>query len=247
MIPVSVPAYKRPLTETGERRAPERAAAVVTAVGLSRRYQTGDQVVNAVSDVDLAVYPGEFVALMGRSGSGKSTLLHMLGGVDRPDAGEVSLEGRAISAMSDAELAELRRRRIGFVFQFFSLIPTLTVEENVAFPLTIEGAPNPLERARAALASVGLEHRVRHRPALLSGGEQQRAAVARALAIEPAIVLADEPTGNLDSTTGGEVLDLLRGAADAGHTVIVATHDDSAAARADRILRVRDGRLVDPA
>ncbi len=247
MSPVSVPAYKRPLTETGERRAPERAAAVVTAVGLSRRYQTGDQVVNAVSDVDLAVYPGEFVALMGRSGSGKSTLLHMLGGVDRPDAGEVSLEGRAISAMSDAELAELRRRRIGFVFQFFSLIPTLTVEENVAFPLTIEGAPNALERARAALASVGMEHRVRHRPALLSGGEQQRAAVARALAIEPAIVLADEPTGNLDSTTGGEVLDLLRGAADAGHTVIVATHDDSAAARADRVLRVRDGRLVDPA
>jgi putative ABC transport system ATP-binding protein len=214
---------------------------------VSRRYQTGDQVVNALNDVDFAVRPGEFVALMGRSGSGKSTLLHILGGVDRPDRGEVSLEGRAISTMSDAELAGLRRRRIGFVFQFFSLIPTLTVEENVAFPLTIDGAPDAMERARAALASVSLDHRERHRPALLSGGEQQRAAIARALVIQPAIVLADEPTGNLDSATGNEVLDLLRTAADDGHTVIVATHDDSAAARADRILRVSDGRLVSSA
>jgi putative ABC transport system ATP-binding protein len=225
-------------------REQHRPVAVVAAIGVSRRYQTGDQVVHALDDVDLAVCPGEFVALMGRSGSGKSTLLHILGGVDRPDRGEVSLEGRAIAKMRDAELAALRRRRIGFVFQFFSLIPTLTVVENVAFPLTIDGAPNAMERARAALASVHLDHRERHRPALLSGGEQQRAAIARALVIQPAIVLADEPTGNLDSATGGEVLDLLQSAAEEGHTVIVATHDDSAAARADRVLRMSDGRLA---
>jgi putative ABC transport system ATP-binding protein len=172
--------------------------------------------------------------------------MHVLGGLDRPDAGDVLLEGRAISSLSDEELALVRRRRIGFVLQFFNLLPTMTAEENAAFPLLLDGAPDALDRARETLAAVGLRGRAEHRPGQLSGGEQQRVALARALVTEPAVVLADEPTGNLDSLTGEDILKLLRKTSDAGQTIILVTHDARAAAFADRIVRLVDGAFVGP-
>jgi putative ABC transport system ATP-binding protein len=196
--------------------------------------------------VDIAVARGEFLAITGPSGSGKSTLLHVLGGLDRPDAGEVRLEGRPISSLSDEELAIVRRRRLGFVLQFFNLLPTLTATENAAFPLMLDGVPEAFDRARASLAEVGLADRAEHRPSQLSGGEQQRVALARALAAQPAVVMADEPTGNLDSLTGDDILKLLRRTADAGQTIVLVTHDAKAAAFADRIVRIVDGTIVEP-
>jgi len=191
------------------------------------------------------VAEGEFVAITGASGSGKSTLLHILGALDRPDAGEVSLEGKVLGDLSDEDLALLRRRRLGFVLQFFNLLPTLNARENAAFPLLLDGDRDALERADRSLAAVGLEHRLQHRPSQLSGGEQQRVALARALVTRPAVVMADEPTGNLDSVTGEEILALLRRTADAGQTIVMVTHDERSAAFADRVVRLSDGVLAD--
>ena len=216
----------------------------VEARGLSRVYGSGPDAVHALRDVDLSIAAGEFVAIMGPSGSGKSTLLHLVGGLDRPDTGEVVIEGEALAELDDEALAHLRRRRIGFVLQFFNLFPLLSARENVAFSLLLDGRDDALARADAALERVGLAGRAEHRPGELSGGEQQRVAVARALVTTPAVVLADEPTGSLDSLAGEDVLRLLRAAADDGHAVLLITHDAPAAAYADRVVRLRDGAVV---
>src|SRR4051812_39559314 len=216
----------------------------VEARGLSRVYGTGPEAVHALRNVDLSIAPGEFVAVMGPSGSGKSTLLHLIGGLDRPDTGEVLIEGEPLATMNDEALADLRRRRIGFVLQFFNLFPLLSALENVAFPLLLDGRRDALALAGDALAHVGLAARAEHRPGALSGGEQQRVAVARALVTRPAVVLADEPTGSLDTLAGEDVLRLLRAAADDGHAVLLITHEAPAAAYADRVVRLRDGAVV---
>jgi len=195
--------------------------------------------------VDLAVARGEFLAITGASGSGKSTLLHILGGLDRPDSGEVLLEGEPIAGLGDEQLALIRRRRLGFVLQFFNLLPTLTALENAAFPLLLDGGNDALDRAEASLDRVGLSARASHRPSQLSGGEQQRVALARALVTSPAVVLADEPTGNLDSVTGGEILQLLSDTSAAGQTIVMVTHDERSAAFADRVVHLTDGMLTE--
>lgn len=217
----------------------------ISAQEIVKTYHQGDAVIRALRGIDLTVRAGEFLAVTGASGSGKSTLLHILGGLDRPDEGSVRLEGRAISELADEELARLRRRRLGFVLQFFNLLPTLSALENAAFPLLLDGTPDALDRARDSLDKVGLSHRVEHRPAHLSGGEQQRVALARALVTNPAVVMADEPTGNLDSLTGEDILKLLRQTADAGQTIFMVTHDARSASYADRVVRLVDGRLAE--
>ncbi|MFM7290741.1 MAG: ABC transporter ATP-binding protein [Planctomycetia bacterium] len=202
--------------------------------------------VAALNGVDLAVEQGEFVAITGASGSGKSTLLHLLGGITRPTAGHVLLEGVDLASLDDDALARVRRRRIGFVFQRYNLLPELTLVENVALPLVLDGKPEQTAEAaaRRALATVGLAHRAGHRPDELSGGEQQRGAIARALVAEPAIVLADEPTGALDSANSRRVIDLLRQlVTDRRQTVILVTHDPGIAASAGRTIRMRDGSI----
>ncbi|CAN5715674.1 ABC transporter ATP-binding protein [soil metagenome] len=216
----------------------------VEARGLHRVFGDGPDAVRALHDVDLSIAPGEFVAVMGPSGSGKSTLLHIVGGIDRPDCGEVLIEGHPLAGLSYDELAHLRRRRIGFVLQFFNLFPLLSALENVAFPLLLDRHRDALPRATEALDRVGLAARAQHRPGELSGGEQQRVAVARALVTRPAVVLADEPTGALDTLSGEDVLRQLRAAADAGQAVLLITHDAPAAAYADRVVRLRDGKVV---
>jgi putative ABC transport system ATP-binding protein len=231
---------------SASREAPAFGA-IVAVRDVVRDYIQGGALIHALRGVSLSVAPGEFLAITGPSGSGKSTLLHVIGGLDRPDSGEVVLEGRPLSTLADEELALVRRRRIGFVLQFFNLMPTLSAEENAAFPLLLDGVPDALERARARLEAVGLGERAGHRPSQLSGGEQQRVALARALVTEPAIVLADEPTGNLDSLTGEDILTLLRATADAGQTIIMVTHDARAAAFADRVVRLVDGKFAGPA
>lgn len=213
--------------------------------GVSKRFHRGHEEVVALDDVSLAVDEGEFVALVGPSGSGKSTLLHLAGGLDTPDRGTVAVAGRDLAGMKVGERARLRRREIGFVFQFFHLIPILSVAENVGLPLMLDG-----KRADGEVASLldrlGLGHRADHLPGELSGGEMQRAAIGRALIAEPQLLLADEPTGNLDSATGREILDVLcEVAADAGAAVVIVTHDPDVARRAQRILHLRDGRLVE--
>jgi putative ABC transport system ATP-binding protein len=218
-------------------------AAAIEATSIVKTYHQGEDEIHALRGVDLSVAPGEFLAITGASGSGKSTLLHVLGGLDRPDDGEVWIEGQAISSLSEEELAVVRRRRLGFVLQFFNLLPTLTAEENAAFPLLLDGTADALDRARASLATVGLDGRASHRPSQLSGGEQQRVALARALVTRPAVVLADEPTGNLDSATGAEILKLLRATADEGQTIVMVTHDQKTAEYADRIVGLADGLL----
>jgi len=211
-----------------------------------KRYRRGGEDVVALGGVDLAVEPGELVALVGPSGSGKSTLLQIAGGLDLPDTGRVVVDGRDLAELSVAERARARRRQIGFVFQFFHLLPTLSVAENVELPLLLDRRRNRGARVRGLLERVGIDHRAGHLPAELSGGEMQRAAIARALVGEPELLLADEPTGNLDSATGADVLELLAGVVDeAGTTLVMVTHDEAAAARADRVLHLRDGRLVD--
>ena len=203
--------------------------------------------VTAVRGVDLVVDEGEFVAITGASGSGKSTLLHMLGGITRPSSGRVLLEGVDLATLGDDALAEIRRRRIGFVFQRYNLLPELSLAENVALPLVLDGAPEARCRdaARQALEAVGMVHRADHRPDALSGGEQQRGAVARALVTDPAIVLADEPTGALDSVNSGVVLELLqRLVRDRRQTVILVTHDPGIAAAAGRVVRMKDGLVA---
>jgi len=213
---------------------------------VGKAFNRGLVVVNAVHEVDLRIEPGEFVALKGPSGSGKTTLLQLLGALDRPSSGRVVFEGRDLAELRDAALAELRLRSFGFVFQQFNLIPTLTALENVEAKLAPTGLARDVarERAETLLAEVGLADRATHLPSHLSGGEQQRVAIARALSVEPRVILADEPTGNLDSSTGAEIVEMLAGlAADRGATVIVATHHPGLAARAHRRLAMRDGRL----
>ena len=224
-----------------------RTAVAVSGRGIFKTYHQGADTIRALRGVDVDVRRGEFVAVTGASGSGKSTLLHVLGGLDRPDEGHVEVDGERLSRLSDEELALLRRRRLGFVLQFFNLLPTLTARENVAFPLLLDAATDALERADVALSEVGLAQRGDHRPAQLSGGEQQRVALARALVGEPAVVMADEPTGNLDSATGADILSLLRQTADAGQTIVLVTHDTGIANYADRVVRLTDGVLVDAA
>jgi putative ABC transport system ATP-binding protein len=218
--------------------------------GATKSFRRGDVAIHAVDGIDLTIDAGEIVALEGPSGSGKTTLLQLLGALDRASEGQVFFEGRDLGALGDRELSELRLRAFGFVFQQFNLIPTLTAVENVEAKLAPFGiAPDVLRsRADELLAEVGLAERASHLPPQLSGGEQQRVAIARALVANPRVVLADEPTGNLDSTTGGEVVDLLAGlAAERGTTVIVATHNPDLAARAPRRLAMRDGRILEAA
>ncbi len=212
--------------------------------GVQKRYMQGRQEVLALRGVSLDVPKGDFVVVMGPSGSGKSTMLNLVGGLDRPTTGEVTLDGTRVSQMDDDALTLFRRRRIGFVFQFFNLLPTMTAEENVALPLLLDGRDMASTRAdvEALLERVGLSGRRTHRADELSGGERQRVALARALVTKPAIVLADEPTGNLDSKTGEGILGLLRESNEAlGHTIVMVTHDPNAAAYGKRVIRLKDG------
>ena len=223
----------------------ELAGTAVRGSGLVRRYGHGDSAVDAVRGVSLTVPVGQFTAIMGPSGSGKSTLMHMLAGLDRPTEGRVEIGGEDITAMSDKRLTKLRRRHIGFVFQAFNLVPTLTAEENVTLPVAIAGRKPDRAWLDAVIERVGLADRRSHRPSELSGGQQQRVAVARALVAEPTVLFADEPTGNLDSRTSAEVLELLREAVSAfGQTTVMVTHDPRAAASADRVLYLADGIVV---
>ena len=218
---------------------------VVEAHGVSRRFGEGAAAVDALVDVTTGFERERFTAIMGPSGSGKSTLMHILAGLDRPTAGTIVLDGQEITGLDDAELTRLRRDKLGFVFQFFNLLPVLTAEENLTLPLSIAGRKPDAEWLEQLIRTVGLEDRRTHRPAELSGGQQQRVAVARALLPKPAVVFADEPTGNLDSKAGDDVLRLLRQAVDEfGQTVIMVTHDPAAATHADRLITLRDGRIV---
>ena len=218
---------------------------VVVATDLTRRYGQGDAAVDALAGVSTGFERGRFTAIMGPSGSGKSTLMHILAGLDTPTTGTVELDGVDITHLDDGELTKLRRDKLGFVFQFFNLLPVLTAEENILLPLSIAGRKPDQEWLDRLVQTVGLDDRRTHRPSELSGGQQQRVAVARALLSKPAVVFADEPTGNLDSTASEEVLSLLRRSVDDfGQTVIMVTHDPAAAAHADRLITLRDGMLV---
>ena len=238
--------------EAARTRVPARPQAlaaeppvVVAARDLERRYGQGDTAVDALRGVSLAVSAGELTAIMGPSGSGKSTLMHILAGLDPPTGGEVWLDGTNITEVGDVELTKLRRRHVGFVFQFFNLLPMLTAEENVVLPLELAGRTPERGWIDELLAKLGLADRRRHRPAELSGGQQQRVAIARALVSRPTVVFADEPTGNLDSQTSSEILALLREAVSSlGQTTVMVTHDPEAAAIADRLLFLADGKIV---
>jgi putative ABC transport system ATP-binding protein len=219
---------------------------VVAARGVTRRYGEGDTAVDALRGIDLDIERGKLTAVMGPSGSGKSTLMHILAGLDKPTSGDVEIDGTNITKLSDADLTKLRRRHIGFVFQFFNLLPMLTAEENVLLPLSIAGAKPEKQFYEGLLDSMGLADRRKHRPSELSGGQQQRVAIARALVSRPTVVFADEPTGNLDTNTGGEILDLLRHSVEEyGQTTVIVTHEARAASYADRVLFLADGRIVD--
>jgi putative ABC transport system ATP-binding protein len=217
---------------------------VVRLEGVSKVYQRGASIIRAVQGVSLEVAKGEFLAVMGPSGSGKSTLLNLIGGLDRPTEGDVVIEGHSTRGFSEAEWTQMRRERIGVVFQFFNLLPGLTARENVALPLLLRGDSAPEQRVEECLSAVGLAHRGEHRPSELSGGEQQRVAVARALVHRPALLLADEPTGNLDSVVGRGIVQLIKTLSrQGGQTVVLATHSRDAAAEADRVLVMRDGSV----
>ena len=221
------------------------AATAVAAEAIVRRYGEGESAVEALRGVSLDVPSGQFTAVMGPSGSGKSTLMHVLAGLDRPTAGSVTIAGRDITGMNDKELTRLRRDHVGFVFQAFNLLPTLSAEENVTLPLSLAGRKVDGAALDALLGRVGLSDRRDHKPSELSGGQQQRVAIARALMSRPTILFADEPTGNLDSTSGHEVLDMLRETVDAeGQTILMVTHDPRAATVADRVLFLADGHIV---
>jgi putative ABC transport system ATP-binding protein len=219
--------------------------AVVVADEITRRYGSGDTAVDALKGVSLEVGQGKLTAVMGPSGSGKSTLMHILAGLDKPTTGTVQIAGTEITTLKDSDLTKLRRRHIGFVFQFFNLLPMLTAEENITLPLSIAGEKVDPEFFRDLIAKVGLADRLSHRPAELSGGQQQRVAIARALVSRPTVLFADEPTGNLDSSTGHEILELMRDSVDSyGQTTVMVTHEPRAAAIADRILFLADGQIV---
>jgi putative ABC transport system ATP-binding protein len=218
---------------------------VITANEVTRRYGEGDAAVDALKGVSLDVPAGQFAAVMGPSGSGKSTLMHILAGLDRPTSGTVSIDGTEINGLNDKRLTLLRRHNIGFIFQFFNLLPTLTAEENILLPLQIAGTKPDAEWIESVIERVGLGDRRRHRPAELSGGQQQRVAIARALVSRPTVIFADEPTGNLDSATGTEILTVLREAVDTyQQTTVMVTHDAGAAAISDRALFLADGLIV---
>jgi len=222
-----------------------KTGAVVVADDVSRRYGQGDTAVDALKSVSLEVEQGKLTAVMGPSGSGKSTLMHILAGLDKPTTGTVEISGTEITTLKDSDLTKLRRRHIGFVFQFFNLLPMLTAEENITLPLSIAGEKPDPEWFVGLIDKVGLKDRLHHRPSELSGGQQQRVAIARALVSRPTVLFADEPTGNLDSTTGAEILTLLRDSVDAyGQTTVMVTHEARAAAIADRILFLADGSIV---
>jgi putative ABC transport system ATP-binding protein len=219
---------------------------VVDAVDVTRRYGKGEAAVDALRGVSLAVAPGQLVAVMGPSGSGKSTLMHILAALDQPTSGTVRIAGEDVGSLQDRDVTLLRRKHIGFVFQFFNLLPMLTAEENVLLPLSIAGLKPERVWFDDLMRRVGLDDRRGHRPSQLSGGQQQRVAIARALVSRPTVLFADEPTGNLDSKTSGEILDLLRSSAeDFGQTMVMVTHDAGAATIADRILFLADGVIVD--
>jgi len=225
---------------------PQSFAWAVQAVDLSRTYEVGETAIEALQGINLNVGQGEFVALVGPSGSGKSTFLNLVGGLDRPTSGELWVDGVELSASKEKTLTEHRRRRVGFVFQSFNLLPRLTALENVALPLMFVGLAKQarLARARGLLCQVGLENRLHHRPTQLSGGEQQRVAIARALVGSPTIILADEPTGNVDSVTGREIMAVLRELnKEQGVTLLLVTHDAEAAGFADRIIHLHDGQI----
>jgi putative ABC transport system ATP-binding protein len=216
---------------------------VISAEGLCKTYRVGGAVIHALDHVDLKIAEGELIAVTGASGSGKSTLMNVLGCLDRPDAGRYVLAGEDVSHLSKDRLAELRNRRIGFVFQTFNLLPRMSALENVELPLLYGGARKAREKARQALATVGLADRTTHEPNQLSGGQRQRVAVARAIVTDPAIILADEPTGNLDSRTGDEILTLFKALNESGRTIVVVTHDPDVAAHCRRRVHMRDGRI----
>ena len=229
-----------------EEQRENGAGALVTARGVTRRYgDDGDLCVNALRGVSLDVESGKLTAVMGPSGSGKSTLMHILAGLDRPSEGQVTVAGTDITGLGDSELTRLRREHIGFIFQFFNLLPMLTAEENVVLPLKLAGEKPDREWVGELTTKVGLSERLTHRPSELSGGQQQRVAIARALVSKPTVMFADEPTGNLDSKTGGEILELLRDSVTAlGQTTVMVTHDAHAAEIADRVLFLADGLIV---
>ncbi len=228
--------------------APRAVMPIARAESVSKSYGQGNNVVSAVRNVDLDVAPGEFVAVMGPSGSGKSTLMHLMAGLESPSGGRMWIGEQEITHLDDAALTEIRRRRVGFVFQAFNLMPTMDVRENILLPFDLDGrSPDRQERAwiEDLLRRLGLSERVNHRPAELSGGQQQRVAIARALATRPALILADEPTGNLDSRSALEVLQLLRMAAqELGQSIVMVTHDPKAAAHAHRVVYLADGEIV---
>ncbi|MDQ3629798.1 MAG: ABC transporter ATP-binding protein [Actinomycetota bacterium] len=218
---------------------------IVTATGLTRSYGRGEAAVHALAGVDVAFPEGAFTAIMGPSGSGKSTLMHLLAGLDRPTSGSVVLAGTELANLGDKELTALRRDKVGFIFQSFNLLPVLSAEENILLPLSIAGRRPDQAWVDRLIDTIGLRDRLGHRPAELSGGQQQRVAVARALASQPAVVFADEPTGNLDSKSSAEVMELLRRSVDEfGQTVVLVTHDPRAAGYADRLIELEDGRVA---
>jgi putative ABC transport system ATP-binding protein len=229
--------------EKGERL--KRAGIVIRTFNLWKSYVMGDQVINAVSGVDIEIHRGEYVAIMGPSGSGKSTLMNLIGCLDSPTQGEYYINGRLVSSMTDDELARIRNKEIGFVFQTFNLLPRASSLHNVELPLIYNGTPpaQRIEKAKAALAQVDLKERMNHKPNELSGGQRQRVAIARALVNSPSILLADEPTGNLDTATGNEIMALFQRLHDEGNTIILVTHENDIALHAHRIIHIRDGKI----
>ncbi len=225
----------------------EMSVPTLQTIQLTKQYQMGSLFVDALKGVDLSIQAGEFVAIMGPSGSGKSTLLHLMGGLDKPTSGEVILAGRPLSQLNDYQLTRIRRLKVGFVFQFYNLIPTLTAAENIALPLLIDGVPmrRYREHLDELLEMVSLSDRAQHKPDQLSGGQQQRVAIARAFVNQPEIVLADEPTGNLDTRSGTAILELLQRSRDElGATIVIVTHDPRAASYAQRVIFLRDGMIA---